>query len=411
MRNAIRENTSECSGYVVSGSYQILPNELLEIRRLLLSTGKAKDLQLYCIMIISIKLFLRHDEFHSIQLFDVQDGMSDVDEHGQLNQMVIRIKGKTDKVTRHLVLWADNVEPRFCPIRHLLLYVYYCEIKNGYLFPNLNKRDVPGDYDVLLKTMKYRFKDILVRKAAVTTHSFRKTGYLFAIWGGAPVLEVMKSARHKTEKIAANYACDAKTLKQMAETSQPDLLRMIGPFKMSIIENTVSAGMLQVDRSFQCLYKVAQGFMSLCGIRDRSDTIPHLMRKVIQYQYADGSVDQLNTLLGGLSIEKINQVKAYLNRSINSQEARMQASYEERIMILTNQLVSLGAEPNPNSSQPPALFNSSEDLRPAPKKRKYGDNDLDGRKSISKIREPIMKLHSILDMYQHVQTIGVGELT
>ena len=83
---------------------------------------------------------------------------------------------------------------------------------------------------------------------------------------------------------------------------------MIAPFK---IENTVSAGMPQVDRSFQCHYKVAQGFMSLCGIPDRSDTIPHLMRKLIQYRYADDSVDQLNTLLGELSIEKINQVKAW----------------------------------------------------------------------------------------------------
>ena len=46
----------------------------------------------------------------------------------------------------------------------------------------------------------------------------------------------------------------------------------------------------------------------------------------------------------------------------------MQASYEEKITMLTNQ----GAEPNRNSSQPPALFHASDDLRPAPKKkRKY----------------------------------------
>jgi hypothetical protein len=56
--------------HVVKGSCQLKPREVHAIRSNLLSRGKLDDLQMFCIMLTSIYLLLRHDEFHLIRVFE-----------------------------------------------------------------------------------------------------------------------------------------------------------------------------------------------------------------------------------------------------------------------------------------------------------------------------------------------------
>jgi hypothetical protein len=106
---------------------------------MLLSTNRIEDLQFYCIMLVSIHLFLRHDEFSNIQLDHIQRDLCIIKE-GQLEALALRVSGKTDQVWKTLILWRKDDVPEFCPVRHLLCYVHLAEIKNGFLFPNLKKR-------------------------------------------------------------------------------------------------------------------------------------------------------------------------------------------------------------------------------------------------------------------------------
>jgi hypothetical protein len=49
------------------------------------------------------------------------------------------------------------------------------------------------------------------------THTCRKTGYLFAVWGGGSFESIMTSARHKDILTAKKYERDAKYLLEVSK--------------------------------------------------------------------------------------------------------------------------------------------------------------------------------------------------
>lgn len=116
VQNLYSECKDYCSHHVIKGSYQLLPEALMQIRDLLLSTGRLHDLQLWCIILVSIYLFLRHDEFHGIKLSDIRREFSAVTQE-KISSICIRVKGKTDNVPRNLVLWSRDEMPSLCPVR------------------------------------------------------------------------------------------------------------------------------------------------------------------------------------------------------------------------------------------------------------------------------------------------------
>lgn len=61
--------------------------------------------------------------------------------------LAVKIKGKSDKKWKTLMIWADQ-HPQLCPIRHLLVYIFVAKIKSGNLFPSYNElRHPPDDGD------------------------------------------------------------------------------------------------------------------------------------------------------------------------------------------------------------------------------------------------------------------------
>jgi hypothetical protein len=187
-------NWANEAGYEEKGCSQLLPSDVRRLRNYFISMNTLVGLQHWCVTIISILLALRHDEFHSISdtsfvqaLFEITDERVDC--------LVLRVMGKSDKRFVTFRLNADNLYPEFCPVRPLLVYMHLIGYKGGYLFPSateLNNRPVDGIYKT---TVDYdQFKDFLQRvceqilprrggKFHIGCHIFRKTYYVFAIFG------------------------------------------------------------------------------------------------------------------------------------------------------------------------------------------------------------------------------------
>jgi hypothetical protein len=110
-------------------------------------------------------------------------------ERNKIINLCFRVQGKTDRTPQNLILWAYDDCPTLCPVRHLMSYVHVCEIKDGFLFPNLKNRSEPRTYDSVMNVLNTRFKEILHivwRNSPLSTHTFRKTACnMGGGWGGS----------------------------------------------------------------------------------------------------------------------------------------------------------------------------------------------------------------------------------
>jgi hypothetical protein len=139
-----------------------------------------------------------------------------------------------------MILWSYDDCPLLCPIRHLMSYIHLCDIKEGYLFPNLKKRSEPRSYDSVVQVLNSRFGRIIGVNTKLTTHTFRKTGYLLALWEGGDLQTARVSARHKTDTMAQRYANSARFYYETAVGMDPNARFLVGRFKMAINVNPES---------------------------------------------------------------------------------------------------------------------------------------------------------------------------
>jgi hypothetical protein len=132
------------------------------------------------------------------------------------------------------MLWPDAEMPEFCPIVHLLAYVYLTGTASGYLFPKREYLESPPDNGIIGEGMQIQYnafqdrykalcKKFVLRKGPFGTHSSRKTSYLFAVWGGGQESEMMQCARHKTVTNALKYKRDATFLLNIAMKNNASL--------------------------------------------------------------------------------------------------------------------------------------------------------------------------------------------
>ena len=69
--------------------------------------------------------------------------------------ILLKVKGKTDFDFVTLCIWADDDNKVFCPILHLLIYIYIIGWKSGPLFPCQEELDnLPGIY-LLINQLLY----------------------------------------------------------------------------------------------------------------------------------------------------------------------------------------------------------------------------------------------------------------
>jgi hypothetical protein len=84
-------------------------------------------------------------------------GYSTFDADGSVKLLCFRVKGKNDNKYVQLLLRVCDEIPELCPALHLLIYIYLCNITEGYLFPDLDDHSKVRHYGTLLKHLKKKF--------------------------------------------------------------------------------------------------------------------------------------------------------------------------------------------------------------------------------------------------------------
>ena len=122
--NSMTRIKKDRSDYKSRGSTQLLPKEVRAFRSKLVHSNLLIDLQTYVIAIISICFFLRSDEFIEMNYKHLVWDLCIVSKTG-VEGLTFLVKGKGDKVYIPLTMWRDDNNPEFCPICHILIYIFF----------------------------------------------------------------------------------------------------------------------------------------------------------------------------------------------------------------------------------------------------------------------------------------------
>jgi hypothetical protein len=117
----------------VQGAQVLLPGDVRDLPSVLLGTY-LQGLQIYTMILLGIKLFLRSNELLGITVEDFKERLYIVNQD-DVRGIAIGVKGKCDTTRQYLYIWPDDHCPDFCPLRHLLVYVALSRLKEGFLFP------------------------------------------------------------------------------------------------------------------------------------------------------------------------------------------------------------------------------------------------------------------------------------
>jgi hypothetical protein len=257
--------------HVVRGATQLLPGDVRDLRDHLVGTH-LKQYQIYTMILVGIKLFLRAEELLSlrIEMFDKTLSVVNADE---VRAVAIWIKGKSDKSKKGLYIFEDERCPEFCPLRHLLVYLSLMGIKSGYLFPHISGSIYEGTHGStrwaygawrnklrsLISNHCGTKRRVDIKLLRVGTHTLRKTGYLFAVWGtlkfnghvsGSTVgikstadiqfSNILLSARHSSISNAAGYIRDSATTLALQSKESFSTQHTVGYWESIHIDNYMS---------------------------------------------------------------------------------------------------------------------------------------------------------------------------
>lgn len=245
--NSKKQLLKDDIAYEEKGSIQLLPSDLRLLGRRLLSTKSIVDLQTWVIIIVATLLFLRHDEFHDIELKQFLPNLFEIFED-RVSALALKVFGKSDKRWLQRKLIADKKFPEFCPVSPLLIYTHLIRIKGGFLFPDVNELDNPPadgiykttvNYSNFLRHIQKLCEDVLPAREnmQIGCQTFRKTGYLFAIFGDANSIDLQTCARHATDKNRAKYRKDAAGFYRQHK-EHPNPANSVGKWAPVHIENS-----------------------------------------------------------------------------------------------------------------------------------------------------------------------------
>ena len=88
--------------YKEQGSSQLIPFDLRLFANRLLSPSCNIALQTWVIILLAVKLFLRHDEFHDINMSQFVAGMFEIKEH-RVDVLVLEVKSLVKRTRRGLL--------------------------------------------------------------------------------------------------------------------------------------------------------------------------------------------------------------------------------------------------------------------------------------------------------------------
>ena len=211
----------------------LTPSELIQLRSRLISSNRIEDLQLWVILLVSLKLFLQPGEATGDTIIsgivtptgiqsDNYDPSLTAIRHGEPIFIGFNIQDTTIQKSRTMTMWFDKKVKEFCPVSHLLGYVYLLNYKGGHLFPTLQElQDPPQDgvYKTWLdeQTFHSRFirhcQDLFPTRNECDSDTIAKTAYVLAKWSGADFDDIQYDARLST-RTAKKYERETRHLLQ-----------------------------------------------------------------------------------------------------------------------------------------------------------------------------------------------------
>lgn len=372
-----------------NGASQLLPKDVRRIRNKLLSSNNIVGLETYTMVLMGIKCFLRPDELMTIkaehfipQLF--------CQHQGRIIGMVVKVKGKADKKWVYLWIWADDENPDLCPLRHLLAYLHLSQHRGGPLFPKAAELlrppadgvyRKPEDYDNFRVVFKKILIDCLPDRGeglTVGLHMFRKTGYLFAIWGDAEWCPLKASARHASDENAMLYRKDADSLKEMNHIFK-DPMNRVSKWKNIRCEAPTTATYMNLESTAfnKPLATVAKDFV------EQSLNLPpthplyrdqvEVLNRAMKYVGMKTACEQKDKLFEKLPPELHGAVEALLLAHVREQASRS-VGEPEPVLPIQNSVDAEAMVEDQDHGQSPSESNITEDSRPG-KRRRGADGD------------------------------------
>jgi hypothetical protein len=403
--------------HTVKSCYQLCPKEVHSIRKLLLSSNQLSDLQLYVMVLVAIFLFLRHDEVYNLKFDDYEPSLSMTHPNGRVSCLVFKVKGKSDTEYKYLVLWLCDEIPQFCPVRHLLIYLAMAKITSGYLFPNLAKRQERLTYGAFLKYIKKKLLHILIARVTITTHVFRKTGYLFGCWGGGALEELMESARHKTAKVAMGYFKDARTLKTFHEAENV-AENAVPKWKACIIIQRENVSLIRGGCQEIPLTEVTSNYVAYMMLDVHNNTIGDIFDRCYETKTVNALEKLFLSEISEFSHEKQQKLCTLWHNAVAAKDGNLdQVNNEPHVVSSLQSIRGAPSQPQPTQMQPqinanippPATTNHSRKRGRNQRstsnldkqnKRKFGEEKLNFRHSILSILDPMEKLEKLLSLHE-----------
>jgi hypothetical protein len=313
-------------GYQELGCTPILPEDVRLIREKLLSSGTIYDLQMYVIIILSISLFLRHDEFHSIKMENFHPEMFEV-EINRIQGLALWVQGKADEGRVNFNIPHSDDYPDLCVLRHLLLYVHLSGIKSGSLFPSwaeLANGPADGNFKTVMNyaTFMKKFTELclslpLSEKLIIGTHTLRKTAYLFGVFGRGDYELLRLSGRHKDVKQAEKYCVAAHSLfkRHQRRPQSSNCVMIWTPVREdSNNRNTQRISFASGYMVFRTLHEVAAHFvdviLALPANDPRRDEQSYLLTRGLNYIDSQSNTEKWRHALSECPPHLANNIKA-----------------------------------------------------------------------------------------------------
>jgi hypothetical protein len=415
------KSISDVKTWVRKGSVQLLPGEIRQLRAHLVNSGSLSDFQMYVMIVLGIKLFLRADELLSLTV-EQFDKKYQIFNDNKIKALSVWIKGKTDVVPVNLMLFKDDECSEFCPIRHLLVYLAKTGIKKGLLFPVIKSKSTVSTkairYEDWLNGMKRLLCNVLNREidnGKLGTHTLRKTGYLFAIWGvlrflgynrenmgtnipSVPELalaNILKSARHKTIANACTYARDSATHLAMVNRERFSEQHTVSPWE--------SIFLLAMDTAYT-ITSASRVFQ-----KDIPDMAVYYVTKIL---FLDVTTMSINSILefARQTVDKkteLDRLKELLVESVPDGLAK-------KIIALVQTVIANEVDTRRKEELEARLLTSAEPLRESPTKKartSVGTNDIPLRLEFGKLKGAANKLAVIIEVNKSLGEIKTEGLT
>jgi hypothetical protein len=243
-------------------------------------------------------------------------------------------------------------------------------------------------------------------------HTFRKTAYLFGVWGGGQDSDLMLSARHKTIQNAMKYKQDASFLLAIALENDMSLTIAVPKWRSIYIQNHQAAVALNHNSIQRVRNKTILGLcvgfvqqLNVGPIDSWKRKFIQVGKELLQYSESLGRITdikkEITDVLNTLEKSKADKL-AKLLQLYDLQQTTMTATSSETSVV--NSVVTTSIEPEP-------VVTDNEQARTSTKRKRGGEQDIPNRLLISKIKNPSEKLTAILACIEQSEVIPAENRT